>query len=213
MTKQTLSLEECKLMLATINAKASERSRATDRGLFVSLLTFGSDARSWTWEDALYQVTDLPTPIYLAVREIATSKQLTILPYNHEHFKPAHWMRGTKLDHAVFTVGTKKPLTTQEVTRRLKRFARLAGIDAARVSLRTVCNTHQSLMAEYLDADQIADALGLQRLGMARTSSAGAAQRGAEEPMNWNPAFTTGTRVERSPRLHGIGRRSALRTA
>ena len=211
MTKQTLSLEECKLMLATINAKASERSRATDRGLFVSLLTFGGDARAWTWEDALYQVTDLPTPIYLAVREIATSKQLTILPYNHEHFKPAHWVRGTKLDHAVFTVCTK-PLTTQEVTRRLKRFARLAGIDAARVSLRTVRNTHQSLMAEFSDADQIADALGLPRLGMARTSSAMSAQRGAEQTMKWNPAFTTGTRVERSPRLHGIGRRSALRS-
>lgn len=210
MTKQTLSLEECKLMLATINAKASERSRATDRGLFVSLLTFGSDARTWTWEDALYQVTNIPTPIYLAVREIATSKQLTILPYNHEHFKPAHWMRGTKLDHAVFTVGSK-PLTTQEVTRRLKRFARLAGIEPMRVSLRTVCNTHHLLTLEFTDADQIADALGLPRLGMARTSSAGAAQRGAEEPMKWNPAFT-GTRVERSPRLHGIGRRSALRT-
>lgn len=208
--KQTLSLDECKLMMAIINVKASDRSRATDRGLFVSLLTFGADARTWTWEDALYNVTDLPTAIYLAVREVATTKQLTILPYNHENFKPAHWMRGTKLDHAVFTVGTK-PLTTQEVTRRMKRFARLAGISPARVSLRTLCNTHQALSLEFADADQIADALDLPRLGMARTSSAGETQRGAEKPMKWNPAFA-GTRVERSPRLHGIGRRSARAT-
>ena len=210
MSKQILSINECKLMLATINVKASERSRATDRGLLAALLTFGGDARTWTWEDALYQVVNLPAGIYLAVRDIATSKRLTILPFNHQHFRPAHWMRGTKLDHAVFTVGSK-PLTTQEVTRRLKRFARLAGIDPVRVSLRTVCNTSAALRAAYADADQIAEALDLPRLGMARTSSAGAAQRGTEEPVQWNPAFA-GTRVERSPRLHGAGRRSALRS-
>jgi hypothetical protein len=211
MTKQILSLDECKLMIQTISANASERSRATDRALLAALLTFGGDARTWTWEDALYQVTDLPTAIYLAVRDIATSKRISFLPYNHEYFTLAHWVHGNRENHAVFTVGSK-PLTTQEVTRRMKRFARLAGIEPARVSLRTVCNTHQSLMAEFSGADQIADALEMPTLGKAWGSSAGISQRGTEEPVKWNPAFA-GTRVERNPRLHGIGRRSALRSA
>ncbi len=208
--KQVLSLDECKLMLATIQTKASERSRATDRGLFAALLTFGAEARVWTWEDALYQITGLPTAIYLAVREIATSKHLSILPYNHENFRTAHWARGAKLEHAVFTVGSKA-LTTQEVTRRMKRYARLAGIDPARMSLRTLCNTHQSLLIACTSADQIAAALALPEIDRTWTSSSGASQRGSDKPVKWNTALAV-TRVEQDPRLHGIGRRSALRS-
>jgi len=211
--KQTLTMTECKTILQVIQSRGSMRSKATDRALFASLLLFGGDARCWTWDFALYDVLDMPTALWMALRDLANSKGLALLPFSHAQFTGAHWVHGTKPEDAIFTVGNK-PLTTQEVTRRLKRYARLAGIATERMSLRTVCNTHVQLLGLFSDADQMAEALGMNQLGMTRTSSAGMNQIGSSVKWNFSAALAAvKTRVERDPRLHGIRRRSALKPA
>jgi hypothetical protein len=204
--KKTLTFDECKTLMLVIAARGSMRSRESDRALVIGLLLCGNAARCWTWQDVFEQALDLPNAVYDAVRRVAISKRLTLIPVNHAGFQSAHWVRGTKLEHAVFTVG-RTPLTTQEVTRRLKRYARIAGISPARMSLRTVANTHHDLLNLFGDADSAALALGLD--AGTRTPSAGQLPA-----VKWNPVMT-GTRVERDPRLHGVGRRSAaaLKTA
>jgi hypothetical protein len=207
--KQTLTLSECTTILQIIQSRGSMRSKATDRALFAALLICGGEARSWTWESVLYEALYLPTALFLALRDVATSKRLTMLPYTQSHFISAHWVHGTKREDAIFTVGSK-PLTTQEVTRRLKRYARMAGIPSERMSLRTVCNTHSLFLDLFTDADHMAEALNLHALRVTRTSSAGTVL----PSVKWNfSATAVKTRVERDPRLHGIRRRSALKPA
>lgn len=184
---KTLTVENCRRLLLEVEKRTSKRTQATDRGLLLALLTCGADARTWTWQDVLELFLDMPYPTYENVKQIAIAKQLTIFPFNHVRFSEAHWVHGSKLEDAVFTIGTK-PLTTQEVTRRMKRYARLAGIATESVSLRTLVNTHNLLMNVYGNADEIADVLGVRR-----------------EPVvsSFRPVVR-----KAAVRLHGIGRRA-----
>lgn len=202
---KTLSLMQCSSILTVIETRGTKRAKATDKALFTSLLLCGADARTWTWQDVVETFLEMPYAAYQSIRNMAVAKQLAIFPFNHSHFTAAHWVRGTKLQHAIFTVGAT-PLTTQEVTRRMKRYARLAGIPSADMSLRTISNTSHLLRELYGDADAVADALGLVTVpGITRTPTAGNSARGSANSVK---GFSVaGTRVDRDPRLHGVGRR------
>ncbi len=196
--KKTLTLEQTKRLLAMVSAKR------TDKTLVTALLLCGGGARTWTWEDALSHVMDLPLVVYGALKELAISKRLTLIPFNHQYFKPVHWV-GTALREAVFTCGSSthgegRPLTTQEVTRRLKLYAQRAGIDPALMSLRTLVNTHHLLIDLYGDADALAEALPPLSAITPTASKIGRRDLG-------------GRKLVRDGRLHGINRRSSMKTA
>jgi hypothetical protein len=74
---------------------------------------------------------------------------------------------------------TKPGRTTQEITRKIKRYARLAGLDPAQVNMRTLIRTGLILISKY-SAAYIAETL---------------MPRPVEQVVAWKP-------------LHGIGRRS-----
>lgn len=182
---KTLTVDHCRRLLLEVEKRTSKCTQATDRALLTALLTCGADARTWTWQDVLELYLDMPYATYENVKQIAIAKQLTIFPFNHARFTEAHWVHGSKLEDAVFTIGSK-PLTTQEVTRRMKRYARLAGIEY--VSLRTLVNTHNLLMNVYGNADEIADAIGVRREAVSSS---------------FRPVVR-----KAAVRLHGIGRRA-----
>ena len=170
--KQTLTLDQCKALIRSISEHGSKQAKAIDHALVVSVLMCGADARTWTWQDALANPIFQPFAVYEAIKQVAISKKLSIFPYNHAGFKHAHWINtAARLHRAVFTADAK-PLTTQEVTRRLKRYGKLAGISVTLMNLRTLSNSHQM----YLDVFGDADTHSLRRwiccaLGASRQSS------------------------------------------
>ena len=137
-----------------------------------------------------------PFAVYEAIKQVAISKKLSIFPYNHAGFKHAHWINtAARLHRAVFTADAK-PLTTQEVTRRLKRYGKLAGISVTLMNLRTLSNSHQMYLDVFGDADTFAEALDLLRPG--------------SQPAELSPFFQKQPE-KADARLHGIGRRSSMR--
>src|SRR3990172_6696250 len=205
MKKQTLSLEQIKALLIKMSA--------SDKALFISLLLCGSKARRWTWEDALSDVVGLPLAVYSCLSTYAIEKKISIFPFNSHSFTfmTAHWLNGANMKRAIFKAnsphsslsskgrGEFRPLTTQEVTRRMKRYARLAGLDIEDMSLRTVVNTHHLLLNVYGSADEAGEALGLSTSFMNGRPSLGAGVR-------WTGIGTRPSK-SRDPRLHGINRR------
>ena len=71
--------------------------------------------------------------------------------------------------------------TTQEITRKIKRYARLAGLDPEQVNMRTLIRTGRALTRKY-DADYLMEHILPQPI---------------QQTVAWRP-------------LHGIGRRSAV---
>jgi len=190
--KNTLTLEQCKNLIRVIAERGSKNTQATDHALVVCLLMCGANVRTWTWQDALANPMFQPFAVYEAIKNIAITKKLSIFPYNHAGFKPAHWLHTSiRLQQAVFTAGSK-PLTTQEVTRRLKRYGKMAGIPAGQMNLRALVNSHQMYLDVFGDADTFAEALDLLRFG--------------NEPAALSPFFKK-SQPKKEPRLHGIGRR------
>jgi hypothetical protein len=229
-----LSLEQCRAMIVSMRGShltpgPSLKGRggrcSLDYLLFVSLLLCGGRARTWTGEDALSDVLNMPMAVYEGLRAYAISRKLTIFPFNYAGFQKAHWVNGPRLQNAIFTLtrpnpnpslkgrekkGRGEPFGTHEVTRRLKRYARKAGLKVEDVSLRTVVNTHHFLLTVYGDADEAAEAVNLtpgpSPLGEGRIiPAAGSPAGGVQETVHWE--F-----VDRDIRLHGIGRRSTARS-
>lgn len=193
--KRTLTPEQCKRLLTVVSMRASKKS--IDQALITSLLLSGSQARTWTWESALSHFLDLPISVYEALRDLAKAKQLTIFPFNHVGFTAAHWIGGNRYQHSIFAANDRKTaLTTQEVTRRMKRYAKLAGLNANEMSLRTLVNTHHALMTQYGNADRAAEEIGISVSAIAK------------------PFKSTKSTSRPDARLHGIGRRSlSMKTA
>lgn len=215
--KKSLTLDQATRLMALTAASDTNRGNPENRALFLAVLLCGAQARSWTWEDALSDVINMPFAVYYALRDMAAAKKLTIFPFNHAGFTSAHWISGSKLKNAVFTKTGRKALTTQEVTRRLKVYAKRAGMKAELVSLRTLGNTHQSFLNLYGDADRIAELLGVADVTTVtrRTPPAGTTQKAANrkqptESSVKTPFLAGSVKVERDPRLHGLNRRSSI---
>jgi len=115
---------------------------------------------------------------------------MTIFPFNHVGFVQAHWISGNRYQQAIFAACDRKTaLTTQEVTRRMKRYAKLAGLNAGEINLRTLVNTHHALMTQFGNADTAAEEIGLSVSAIAK------------------PFKSTKATGRPDARLHGIGRR------
>jgi hypothetical protein len=190
--KKSLSVEQCKTLLAIVNANGPYK----DRALVTSLLLSGSGARTWTWGDAIQDLF-MAHAVFQAIREFARDLNKSLYPI-HQRNPSFHLINGVNKESAIFTaVDRTTPLTTQDVTRRLKRYAKLAGIKPELMSLRTIVNTHHALISTYGNADAAAEALGIdrtgQRIALAKQSVSG------RRPANGS-----------DPRLHGIGRRSPV---
>lgn len=210
--KKSLSFDQVKRLIALTAASDTNRGNPENRALFLAVLLCGAKARTWTWEDALSDVLQMPFAVYYALRDMACEKKLSIFPFSHAGFIPsAHVINGPRLQNAVFTATGRTALTTQEVTRRLKVYARRAGINPGDVSLRTLANTHQSFSNLYEDADQIAELLGIaDRIVTTETGRASiTGTTRTATSVGAHLSLTTGARVDRDPRLHGLNRRSS----
>jgi hypothetical protein len=111
-------------------------------------------------------------------------------------------------------VANAEPLGTHEVTRRIKRYARLAGIRTVDASLRTVLHTHKMLVDLYPNSDKLAEVLGLKVSASLQTQvpalRPAPVQAGSQaQSLEWSPARgSQATQRVRDRRLHGIGRRN-----
>lgn len=192
---KTLTLEQCKSLLSVL----AERGTEVDHALVVCLLMIGADARTWTWQNALENPIFQPFAVYQSIKSVVISKNLSVFPFSHASFRQAHWLNTTvRLQQAVFCgTSRNKALTTQEVTRRLKRYGKMAGIPVDLMSLRTINNTHQMFLDIFKDADVFAEALDLLRAG----------NEGGRSP------FFKKAQPKKEPRLHGLGRRHAYKIA
>jgi hypothetical protein len=188
--QQPLTLEETKKLLTAIRLCGPKAKN--DFALIISLLFCGRKARTWTWGATLRTVVDLPADVYNALREMAILKRLNITLSQRDYEK--HWGSGL-WENAVFCASRKSTaFTTTEVSRRIKRYAKRAGIKSS-VNLRTIVNTHHILRKQFgtaeLAAPLIIEVLGYQSKRL--------------------PAHAT-AEMSRDPRLHGIGRQSGART-
>jgi hypothetical protein len=188
--QQPLTLEETKKLLTAI--RLSGPKAKNDFALIISLLFCGRKARTWIWGAVLRTVMDLPADVYNALREMEILKHLDITLSQRDYEK--HWGSGL-WGHAVFRASRKStPFTTTEVSRRIKRYAKRAGIKST-VNLRTIINTHHILRKQFGSAD-LASPLIIE---------------GQAYPAKRLPIHIAAER-SRDPRLHGIGRRSATKT-
>ncbi len=197
-TGKSLTLEQCKAIIALIHPSPLGRGMV-DRALFISLLLCGGKARTWTWDEALDQALNLPLAVYGVLRALATVKKLVLEPIKPDRFSKAYWVMGANLSSPIFTSPSShgKPWTTHEVTRRLKRYARIAGLNASAMNLRMVVNTHHCFRAAYGSMDETAEMLCLSSPPYSPTRDRGQARPQGHE--DWKT------------HLHGIGRRSASR--
>ncbi len=192
-SKKSLSIDQCKILL-----KATRGNK--EYSLFLSLLVAGRSARQWTWAEVTKHALDMPIQVWNALAKWAVEKNIVISPFNYSD--PAHWIAGPHLQDAVWTFKGGQPLTTQEVTRRVKNAGQRAGLGD--ISMRTLGNTHMVLMAVFGDVEKLAEELGASSLPSARNSAAQA------KPALGRALFQQDGRrkVGQDPRLHGIGRRS-----
>ncbi len=120
--KQTLTLDETKRLLALTTPTAFRTGHAQNRALFLAVLLCGAKARTWTWEDALSDVLQMPFAVYYALRDMACEQKLSIFPFSHAGFIPsAHVINGPRLQNAVFTATGRTALTTQAVREALRK--------------------------------------------------------------------------------------------
>lgn len=188
--KRTLTIEQCRALLSLTQPFSSNgKGKAIDHALIVSLLLCGGAARSWTWEDASKSFLSMPTSVYEALKALAISKKLSLFPFNHENFRAVHWVGGGVSKKHIFSVGSSA-LTTQEVTRRLNRYGRMAGIVG--LNLRKLVNTHHLLVELYGEAQLLDDALAITVAAATTSPLARKAKVTKQKPEG---------------RLHGIGRR------
>ena len=189
--KKTLLIDQCVALLSAISSRGTKRARILDRTLVISLLLFGGHARLLTWGDLIDNLSNTPYAVFDAIRVLALSQRLMIAPFNTASFKSSDWRSSTIAGCPIFSVSIT-PLTTQEITRRLKRYARLSGIPETYASLRTLSNTHQMLLRTYGNSEAVADALGLPTIW----------DRPSRDQLSQSSI--------RDPRLHGIGRRGGF---
>lgn len=192
MEKQVLSLEECEALVCAVRLSG----RKHDWALILSLLFCGGKARTWTWGQAAQNFADFPQDVYYALREMAHFKKLN-LSISPRDFSPKS-SSNDLLERAIFSAaGKTTPLTTQDVTRRIKRYARRAGIKSP-VNLRTLVNTYHLMRKQFGSAAQAADwLLHKQLLRSFETKS-----------LSQRTGFFMPITQQKDPRLHGIGRRT-----
>jgi|GEM_PF-5356214 len=195
--KKALPVSHCASLLATISARGTKRARILDKALIVSLLLSGGHARLWAWGDLEMNLRDLPYAVFDAIKLLALSKRILIAPFNYTSFRQSDWEDKSIAGRPIFSVSTT-PLTTQEVTRRIKRYGRIAGIPSDYLNLRTLSNTHQALLRIFGDGEAVAHALGLPTIWKKQIS---------EEKLIRHSPGAQSEQITRDPRLHGIGRR------
>lgn len=182
-------IDQVGAMLAVISKCGTKRARILDHALIISILLSGSGIRLWTWKNLFENLSDTPYAVFDAMRSLALSRQLVIFPFNSVGFKTYDWGINKIGNAPIFSVSAT-PLTTQEITRRMKRYARLAGVPEIDANLRALNNTHQMLLRTYGNPEAVAYALGLPTIW----------DRPSRDQFS-QPSI-------RDPRLHGIGRRS-----
>lgn len=187
--RKVLSMNQCIDLLEVISACGTKRVRVLDRAFLISILLSGSRSRQWTWKYFLENLSDAPYEVFDAIRMLALSRRLVVAPFNSIGFHADKWGSNAVMDYPIFSF-SKTPLTTQETTRRVKRYARLAGFPEFDANLRILNNTHQMLLRTYGDSEAVAYALGLPTIW----------DRPSRDQFS-QPSI-------RDPRLHGIGRRS-----
>jgi hypothetical protein len=114
----------------------------------------------------------------------STTVHISNTTKKNEYIFTAFCPRSPRAKNRQFSIsGRKQPLSPQEINRRIKRYARLAGLEPEWISSETLRRTRMEL-GETVIANLVQVAFASRNTG----------------PVHW-------TRVDRDKRLHGIGRR------
>ncbi len=114
----------------------------------------------------------------------STTVHISDTTRNHEYIFTAFCPRSPRAKSRQYSIsGKKQPLSPQEINRRIKRYARLAGLEPEWISSETLRRTRTEL-GETVIAQLVQEAFASRNTG----------------PVPWK-------RVDRDKRLHGIGRR------
>lgn len=199
--RRTLTLEQCRALLALTLLSPKGRGREIDHALVMGLLLVGSEIRTWTWEVFEEKLTSLPSGVYEAFKVLAKQQKVKLFAIKNEWFTKAHWIGGRGVvKKFIFTLtptlarsARESAWTTQEVSRRLHRFGRMAGI--VDCNLRLLVNTHHLLIDLYGDAEAASEQLSVGTVGGNLSPASSLKGQG---------------RLKAEPRLHGMFRRSSF---
>jgi len=186
--RQWLDAKQVRALLSVIPLHETGRR---DLALLTTLLVTGQrvgQVRRWRWRD-LWQKT-VPRVVFEAVQAIpepskdARSSNLPPASGNAFVFSTPRRCLGLNKKHEIISLETaQQPVSPQEINRRLRRYARLAGLETDGISAESLRFTHRQL-GEY------AVTVLVQAAFESRTPS----------PARWK-------KLDRDLRLHGIGRR------
>lgn len=173
-----------------------------DFALITVLLVTGlkvQQARTLRWKDFHQESAKIAVTADRIPQVVLTALEMIESPARDSHFPTVYMSDTKKGDEYIFTAfcprsprtksrqfsisGKKQPLSIQEINRRIKRYARLAGLEVEGISTETLRRTQKRLGGKTV-ANLVQETFANRNTG----------------PVSWK-------RVERDKRLHGIGRR------
>jgi len=194
-----LTREQLHALLAAIPKNKGGRN---DFALIATLLVTGfklQKVRALRWKDfheesakAAISANRIPQLVLDAIGMIepttwdsySTTVNISDTTLKSEYVFTAFYPRSPRAKSPQFSIsGKKQPLSTQEINRRIKRYARLAGLEPEWISSETLRRTRTEL-GETVIARLVQEAFASRNTG----------------PVHWK-------RLDRDKRLHGIGRR------
>jgi integrase len=198
-TDTWLTREQLQVLLAAIPKNKGGRH---DFALITVLLVTGlklQKARALRWKDfnqesakIVSSADRIPQVVLNAIEMIESATRDSQSPTVYmsdtqkgdEYIFTAFCPRSPRTKSQQFSIsGKKQPLSIQEINRRIKRYARLAGLDVEGISTETLRRTKKRLGGETV-SKLVQEAFASRNTG----------------PVRWK-------RVDRDQRLHGIGRR------
>ena len=203
--RKWLNPEQVQAMLAVIPNNESGRQ---DFALLTAFLVTGlrlGQVRNWSWSDfrregrtATAGNKNFPKAIFDVLQAIrsgcrdahSNNMPLSLAAGGEDYIFTAthHWLRTDQGRRVPSSTSMKKqPLSPQEINRRIRRYARLAGLEPQGISVECLRRTHNELGENTV--------ITLVQNSLLRRNAS---------PVRWK-------RIERDGRLHGIGRRGGHR--
>jgi len=194
-----LNSEQVQAMLAAIPNNESGRH---DFVLITVLLITGlrvGQVRTWRWSDFKYKsgfsgsnnkiilpivIPDVLQLIYTRGKDsYPNNMHLSLTAYGEDYLFTATHKRAPRQPILPSNNIKRQPLSPQEINRRIKRYARLAGLETQGINAECLRRTHKEL-GENIIINLVQNSLTQRKAG----------------PVRWK-------KIDRDARLHGIGRR------
>ena len=179
-----LDAEQVRAVLSII---PKDRDGRRDFALLTALLVTGlrvGQVRTWRQSEIRCSGGSARIRNWNLPKVICEALQAAFEPYGDSHFNNMPLSYVVEDAHVFTASNLRHPLSPQEINRRIRRYARLAGLEPQGVTAECLRRTHKEL-GQHTVITLVQDAFANRNV----------------KPVRWK-------RVERDIRLHGIGRRS-----